>query len=454
MGKTAALQPVIEGRRALGFWMCLALVVGNLIGSGIFMLPAALAPYGWNASFGWLLTIAGSLCVAFVFSRLTRAFPLVGGPYAVVLEAFGPLPAFLVAWSYWIAIWVGVAAIAVAAISYASLFVPQLANVPGVGAVAAVGLLWLLTAVNCASVRAAGTVQLVTAVLKLLPLAVVIAIAAWLLASGEAPVHTPLRMADLGISGMSAAAAIALWAMLGVESAAVGAGKVREPDRTVPRATMLGTLLVGVVYLLVSTPVALFLPAEAVADSNAPIADFVAAFWGPAPAAAVGLFAIVSAAGALNGWVLLQGEMPMAMARQGVFPRWFGKTSENGVAVRAQILSSGLATMLIASNYSRSVAALFLFMILLSTAATLVLYFVCALSALKLQREGRLPFSGLLTAVALLGALYSVWTLFGAGGEAVLWGAVLLASGLPLHFLMRRGRSNRPAVDDPAPLRE
>ena len=431
--------------RALGFWLCLALVVGNFIGSGIFLLPAQLAPYGWNALFGWVFTIAGALCLAFVFARLTRALPRAAGPYVFVEEAFGPIPAFAVAWSYWIAIWVGNTAIAVAAISYLSLFVPALTATPGLGAAAAAGLLWTLTAVNCASVRLAGVVQLATTLLKLVPLVVVILIAAWLVGEGRAQPQAPLRAEDISLAGVTATAALTLWAMLGVESAAVASRNVRDPDRTVPRATLIGTLLVGLIYILVSTPVGLLLPAEQAAASDAPLADFVARFWSPGLAMLVGLFAAISAIGALNGWVLLQGELPLAMARHGALPAWLGKLSSRATPVRAQILSSSLATALVASNYSRSVAGLFLFMALLSTAATLILYLSCSLAALRLQRTGKVPVSPALTAIASLGALYALWTLAGAGREAIGWGAALLAAGIPVYFLMRRAARSSPS---------
>lgn len=426
--------------RKLGFWMALALVVGNYIGSGIFLLPAQLAPYGWNATIGWVVTIAGALCLAFVFARLTGARPNAAGPYAFVEEAFGPIPAFAVAWSYWIGLWVANTAIAVAAVSYLSFFIPALANTPGLGALAAAALLWALTAINIVSVRLAGSVQLVTTILKILPLIVVVIVSAIAFGDGAASVQTPFRGQDLSFTAVSGAAALTLWAILGVETASVGSRNIANPERNVPRATMIGTLVVGIIYILVSTPVTLLLPAGQAAASNAPLADFVAAFWTPGVAAMVGLFAAISAIGALNGWILLQGELPLAMVRQGVFPAWFGSLTRNGTPLRAQIVSSICATVLIAANSSRSVAGLFVFMALLATAATLFLYLGCALAALRLQSTGQIAHSSLLTVLAVLGAVYSVWTFVGAGAEATGWGAILLATGIPIYLLMHRRR--------------
>jgi APA family basic amino acid/polyamine antiporter len=199
-----------------------------------------------------------------------------------------------------------------------------------------------------------------------------------------------------------------------------------------------GTLVVGLIYLLVSTPVALLLPGAEVATSNAPLALFVERYWSPNFGLFIGLFAAVSVVGTLNGLTLLQGELPLAMARHGAFPAWFAVTSRRGTAVRAQLLSTSLATLLLLFNATRSLGGLFTFMALLSTTAALILYLACALSALRLQQTRRMARSWTLGTLAALAALYSVWTLYGAGYEATGWGAALLVAGAPVYWLMRR----------------
>ena len=439
------------GPRAFGFWTCLALVVGNMIGSGIFLLPASLAPYGWNAVLGWILTIAGSLCLAFVFARLARAFPEEGGPYAFSRLAFGEGPAFALAWSYWISIWVTNATLAIAAVSYLSILAPDWASVSPIPALAALALLWLFTLVSTLSVRATGGFQLVTMVLKLVPLIAVIAIAAVVLGSGDAT-PPPFEAGALSLPAITASASLTLWAMLGFESATIPAGRVKDPERTIPRATLYGTLLTGLFYLLASSSVSFLLPAGDAAQSNAPFADLVARYVGPGAALLVALFAAISCIGALNGWVFLQGEMPLAIARDGVFPRLFGRLSGAGTPVVALVLSSLLATILVVSNYSKSIGQLFTFMALLATVATLVMYLMCAFAALRLMRRGRMPRSGALIVTAVVGALYGIWTFYGAGPEATVWGPLLVASGVPVYLLMRRaGSSPGPEARTAAP---
>lgn len=416
--------------------MTVSLVVGNMIGSGVFLLPAALAPLGWNSVGGWLLTIVGGLCLAATFAWLVRAMPREGGPYVYTLAAFGPLPAFMVSWSYWISLWIGNAAIAIAAISYLGVFAPDWAATTGAAPIAACVLIWLLTGLNLMGARSVGGFQLVTTVIKLIPLVVVVILAAMALTAGEASLP-PIGTGAIKASAVTAAATLTLWALLGLESATVPAGKIRDPERTIPFATLTGTALTGLIYLVTCSAVVLLMPVEIIANSGAPFADFVARFWAPGPALFIALFAAISCIGALNGWILVQAELPFAMARAGAFPRWFGIESRSGAPARALLVSSGLMTIVVLMNYQRSATEIFGFLLLLSTATTLFMYLTCALSALRLSGTGRLSRSRSLPWIAAIAAVYAIWTIYGAGGEAVAWGLVLLFFGVPVHLAMR-----------------
>lgn len=426
--------------RPLGFWMALALVMGNMIGSGVFMLPASLAPYGWNAVYGWVLTIGGSLCLAFVFASLARAMPKAGGPHGFVEAAFGHLPAFMISWSFIISTLVAIAALATAGVSYLSAFSPGIAGVPGLPAMLAVLLLWGLILLNLRGAKAAGRFQLLTLVLKLLPLIAIVIIAGGVFAGGAQPA-TPYVPEAISMQAINATATLTLWAMLGFESACVPQDKVNRPDVTIPRATMTGTLIVGFIYLIVCTAVIMLMPADMVAKSNAPFADAIAAHWGTGAALLVALFAAVSAVGALNGWVLIVGEYPLAMARKGDFPPVFGRVNGRGVPARGLMISGVLITVLVLSNYTRTMAGLFTFMALLSTSATLVLYFACAAASIRLMLQRRLKTTPMLAVLTPLGLIYAIWAFAGAGAEANGWALVLLIAGLPIYLLVRRQKA-------------
>ncbi len=427
-----------KSAKQLGLVMCTALVVGNMIGSGIFLLPATLAPYGWNSIFGWVLTIGGGLLLAIVFAALSRSFPRAGGPYAFTQEAFGPMAGFLVAWSYWISVWVGNAAVATGSVSYLSVFFPSLSTTTGLHAGVTIAIIWLLTYINIRGTYLAGGVQLVTTVLKLLPLLAVIALGAIVVAGDGGTSIAPFDPSIVAIGPITAAATLTLWGLLGLESATVPAEKVKNPERTIPRATMIGMILTGVIYLFACSAIILLQPADEVAASSAPFADFVARHWGADAGRWLALFAAISGFGALNGWILVQGELPYAMAKGGVFPSFLAKTSVQGTPVNAHLVSAALLTIVVAMNYAKSMTDAFKFVLLLSTTSSLVMYFACALAAIKLKAQGRLQASSALIAVAALAAIYALWTIYGAGAEAVSWGFALLAAGVPVYFFTRR----------------
>jgi APA family basic amino acid/polyamine antiporter len=443
----ASRQPLSPPRQ-LGFTIALALVVGNMIGSGIFLLPANLAPFGINSVIAWIVTIAGSLCLAGVFAMLAKALPQAAGPYDYVRTALGEPPAFFVMWSYWIATWVTNAAISIAAVSYLSTLAPGLFAHTGVSALAAIGFVILFTVVVLGGARSAGGVQVVTSVLKVLPLIAAVVIA--LMVFGGGGEAAPAAPAPASFNGVAAAAALTLWAMLGFECAAIPAQRVRDPERNIPRATILGTLLVGLIYFTAFLAIYLLLPGDVAAKSSAPFADLASRYWGPLAGTLVVFFAAISCLGALNGWVLIVGDIPLALAERGVFPRYFAKLNRRGMPVGALVLGAVLSCGLIAANYTRGLTELYGFMALLATVATLVLYLVAAIAALRLTQLGMLK-RGVMTGVTMLGLIYGVWTLYGSGFEATAWGAVLLATGVPVYLFMRsRAGSSQPVAETPA----
>src|SRR5919107_3791207 len=204
-----AAIPDTGPKRAFGFWICLALVVGNVIGTGIFLLPASLAPYGANAVAGWLVTIAGCLCLAQVFAALARALPEANGPYDYIRPALGAPAAFFVMWSYWISSWVTNAAVAIGAVSYLSSLAPGFFAPFYSGPLTAMAFVILFTAIATRGAKASGEVQVATTILKLLPLVAVVALAAIVFAGfGEAA--GGLAPAPLGPAAVAGAATLTL----------------------------------------------------------------------------------------------------------------------------------------------------------------------------------------------------------------------------------------------------
>lgn len=431
-------------RGKMGLWMCTALVVGNMIGSGVFLLPASLASYGGISIIGWLITAVGAMLLALVFARLSRLVPKAGGPYAYTRYGFGDFAGFLVAWGYWISIWAGNAAISVAFTGYLGVFLPGLTGSPVLSAGTALTAVWFLTWINSRGVRNAGIIQVVTTALKLIPLAAVgILGLLYLRVENFMPFN---QSGGSGFSAITATATLTLWAFLGLESATIPTGEVKDPAKTIPRATIVGTLLTAVVYILGTVAVMGVIPAEILATSTAPFADAASVMWGGWAAYAVAAGAAISCFGALNGWILLQGQLPLAVEADGLFPRLFGRLGKSGTPTAGLIVSSLLITILVGMNFTRSLVELYTFIILLATLTTLIPYIFSTAAELLIYVRERERFEGRrmwgAASIAILAIAYSLWAITGIGREALIWGAVLLLCGVPVFFLVRRSRKS------------
>ncbi|NND58994.1 MAG: amino acid permease, partial [Gammaproteobacteria bacterium] len=357
--------------RPMGFWRCWSMSVGVMIGSGIFLLPAVLAPYGSISFLGWLFTSAGAIVVALVLGRLASRTTQSGGLYIYARDNFGPMAGFIVACSYWISILFGVAAISVAFAGYAGAVVPQLANNPIGQALVAVAIVWILTAINLVGVAQAAIVQLIMTLLKIVPLLIVIALGLVLGSADNLPTFNPQQLPVP--QALAATALLTMWAFVGMEAGVIPAAEVSNARRTIPRAVFVATLSVTVLYIASTAAVMTLLPAATLATSEAPFADAAWAL-GAVGAPLIAIGALVSTAGSLNGNILVSGQMPSAVARDRLLPSVLGQTNRGHAPTRSLLLSSLLATGLIALNYSAGLVAAFTFLISMSTLAVLMPY--------------------------------------------------------------------------------
>lgn len=422
--------------RVLGFWMCTALVVGNIIGVGIFSMPSSLAPYGLNAITGWLVNVVGCTLLALAFSGLARAFPRDDGPSAYIARAFGKGPAFMVMWSYWVSIWTANAAIAIGFVGYAAVFFPALTATPGMPVLTALAVIWLFILVNLLGTRTAAWVQMLTTLIKLVPQLAVIVLGLWLLLAHPAVYRAHVPPNAFSWRAISSVSTLALFAMLGIECAMVPAARVRDPERNIPRATLVGTLLTATIYIGISVVPIFLIPQKELAASNAPYADLFARELGGSYGATLAGFVMVSALGVLNGWTLMAGEVVQCMGRQGVLPGAMSRENSRGAPARALLLTGTLTSVALLMNYTDSIAKAFTLLIVIATAATLPLYLGSTLALLALRRRGLLPVVAARTAAwaALGGVIYCAWASIGIGAEPLGWMLLLCGAGVPLYF--------------------
>ncbi|HAQ34028.1 MAG: amino acid permease [Maricaulis sp.] len=432
-GTTGAAAP----SKPLGFWGCWSLTVGVMIGSGIFLLPTVLAPYGLMSFGGWLLTGGSSILLALVLARLAARTTRTGGPYAYARDAFGDLPGFLIAWGYWASVWIATPTIALAFVGYLSVFFPQLSDNPVAQAAIALTLLWTLTLVSIRGVREAGLLQLAMTILKLVPLALVIL--AGLIAGS--PDNLPAANPQGGHppAVLATTALLTMWAFAGMEAGVIPAGEVRDPQKTMPRAIVSGVITVALVYIGSTAAVMMLVPADALATSTSPFSDAarVLGTWGP-PLVAIG--ALISTAGSLNGNIFTSGQMPLAVALDRLAPAFLSRRNKGHAPYWSLVLATSISSVLLLLNFSRGLVGAFTFLLMMSTLTTLIPLLVSALAEFRYSWRTARGWA----AIAVAGALYSVFAILGSGLEVLAWGTVLLLAGVPVFYLGRQKPAAEP----------
>ncbi len=427
-----------QSPKKLGLWMSTSLVIGNMIGAGVFLMPAALAAYGGISIFGWLFSAVGALLLAMLFSRLSKLVKdKNGGPYVYTKEGIGDFAGFLVAWGYWISTWVANAAITIAFVSALSVFFPILETNAVYAVLLGLATIWFLTWVNSKGVRESGRMQVVTTLLKLIPLILVIIGGIFFFNADNFIPFNPGTETNMGAIAITAT--MTLYAFLGVESATVPAGNVENPDKTIPKATMLGAIITTLVYILSTVVIMGMIPSDILSKSPAPFADamdIIAGRWGRNLVAAG---AAIAAFGALNGWILIQGQIAMATAKDGLFPRMFKRENKKGVPALGMIVGSILTSTIMLMNYSDGLVEQFKFIILLTTLCCLIPYLFSTASYVLILSKRKLPNLKWLPEVILSGLafIYSLWAIYGAGEKAVFWGFLLLLAGIPFYVWMK-----------------
>src|SRR5215467_11443207 len=456
--RPASKSPSGESAHQFGLTAAMALIVGSIIGVGVFNLPTSLAGIGPITLVSMALTTIGALALAMLFAALSRRLPADGGPYAYARAAFGNLFGFMNAWSYWITAWAGNAAIAVGWVLYVEHFINKGQNKLITVLLVLVGL-WLPAAVNLSGVKNIGSVQVITTIIKFAAVAFVSIVGLFFISSAN---FTPWNVSgESAINAIGGGMAIALFSYLGVETAAVAAAKVRNPDQNIPRATILGTIACAVVYILSLVAVFGIVPTSKLANATAPFSDAVNAMFGGTWAGNVMAIAvIISGLGALNGWTMICAEMPLAAAEDGLFPARFKRISKNGVPAFGIIASTVLASIAMAINYIGSGGAtVFTTLVLMTGITAAIPYAFSALAQLKWRwadqqtiHTPRFARDMIVAVLALVFSILFIWYSRNTGNSFwVYWAPFFLAAGamllgIPIYRVQRRHMTQPGAV--------
>jgi basic amino acid/polyamine antiporter, APA family len=433
--------------RQLGLGMATALVVGNTIGMGIFMQPAALAPFGLNALTGWAAVIIGCVCLAITFAALARKLPQADGPFGYVRGSLGEVVAFPALWSYWISVWVTNAVLSIGVVGYFVTVFPAAARIPP--AALAVSFMWIFVGVNLLGVRSGGRVQVVTSLLKVVPLVVVLVVGSVAILSSPGTYTPNLPTTPITTQLSMGAAAVALYAMLGFESAAVAAGRVTDPEKTIPRATLIGTLFVAAFYVAVVAIGMLVVPQATLATADAPFVTIVDHLLGAGNGRWISLFVVISGLGCLNGWTLLSGELTRTLASHRLLPPILGESNRFGAPWASLLLTGVLATVVGVMNYSASLVGAFTKLSLIVSAANLPLYICCSFALFYVLRSSPAGLSPALWLAGIGGIAFSAFAFFGVGWEPFIWALVLALAGVPIYLVMRRRKAGAAAAASP-----
>ncbi|MCV7227570.1 APC family permease [Mycolicibacterium komossense] len=449
-----------DGTHSLGLTSATALVVGSIIGTGVFTMPGVLAGAGTSSILVLGVIAVGAILLGVMFGQLTKRVPSsAGGLYAYSRHEFGDFAGYLTAWCYWITAWAGNAAI----VSSWVLYVESLFSIEHPSPWTNLGIallgLWIPAAVNLIGLRQMAWFQNVSVVLKFLPL-VVVGVVGWFFVKASNFGAFNASGGSL-YSAVGIAAGVALFSFIGVECASIAAARVQNPRVNVGRASVLGTAASALLYIAVSAAVMGLVPHGALVGNGAPFVDAFQTMFGPAAwvGKLVAATAVVSGLGALNGWTLVTAEMPRAAAVDGLFLPQFAKTFRNGSPWFGILVSTVVASLLMAFAYSGNTGlTVFTYLVALSvvTVAIPYLFSACAQLAYLVSRRRKVHGWAMARdlAIATTSILFSLWVAFTAGYQAVYQAMLFLLIGIPIYAFLKARRERRGDVAEPVELPE
>ena len=414
----------------------ISLVMGNMIGAGIFMLPVSLSKYGSVSIFGWIISGIMAFILASIFRKLSKKYPGESGPFHYTEKSFGKFIGFFVIWGYWISILLVNASLAIAVTSYSTIFIKNL-NDPVLSLSFAVFIIILIGIINAFGIKKVGQFQFITTILKIIPLLATIIIGFFVFNLSN---FTPINISqETNLEALTITTALTFFAFLGIESATIPADGIKNPKSTIPKATMIGTSLTFLIYVLSSIAIIGIMSPSEIVLSNAPYADAMGFVLGESAKSIIAIFAIISGLGCLNGWTLLQIEIPRSLAKKKLLGSIFSDKGSNRVPTKGLIISIILVIILLCLNYTKGLTNIFTYLILTSTFCTLILYFFISLSEIInvfRNKKSLSEYSGSL-ATGIFAFLFCIWMIIGVGIESIISGIILLSLSIPIYIYQK-----------------
>lgn len=411
-----------------------ALVTGNLVGSGVFLLPVILAIYGTTSIIAWMMASAGAVLLSLVFAQMSAQRPKTGGPYVYVREAFGDAAGYYVCWGYWLLAWISNPALSIAAVGYISSLCGGLD--PWTNFSLEVLIVILLTLINLSGLRFAGQFELVITIMKVIPLIGLPLIAFFFIDINNVLNHINVSGQSF-MGSLNAATLIAMWSFSGLESGTVPAGQVENARRIVPLATIIGTLLAALIYILGTIVIMAALSPESLLSSKAPYADMAHEVFGGTWGIPISITAILGCMGTLNGWIMIVGRIPYGAAQDGLFPKIFLNTTNHGTPHYGILISTACSLPLLALSLQKSLMEQFEVIISVAVTLILLIYAISVLSYIQINRKSG-TFRGWNRLLGILSMGFSIWTLWAANIKMILASLIVLLLGVPMRLWMTK----------------
>jgi len=428
--------------KGMGLIAAIALVVGNVMGSGIFLLVSSLSQEcsPGSAIVGWIISGLGAILMGISFANLSKKIPKTGGPYEYIKKAYGDFTGFINGWLFWNSYWIAIIASLVSATAYAAAFIPSLSENRLMAFLFTSAILWIFTYINIRGIKEAATFQTIVST------AVIILLIAFIIFMGQKynPQNiTPLFHKGEGFSSINIAVSITLWAFSGFEAASVSAGEIKNAKRNVKIATIIGVIISIIFYLACSFFAMGAIKPEVLSKADGNYINILSPYLGKKFTYVVVITEFVSILGTTFATILTTARMSYAAAKDNMFPKIFGKVSEKYHTPSASlIIAAVLGNILLAMNYTKSLSQLFTFMILLSNLSCLPIYALTSLADIKLWKREKGIYSKIqlikYSIIPILGFLYAIWAIIGSGVESIIYCIILAVAGVPIYYYRKR----------------
>ncbi len=420
----------------IGTFRATALVASNMIGSGVLLAPALLAPYGYATTIiGWIITTIGALSLALVFSQLANWIPNSGGPYIYVRNVFGNFLGFQMAWGYWISSWCGSISLLIGTLQYISIFYPNFANNQLYSIIFGLGIILLFTYINMKGIKETTSASIIILIIKVIPLLLIAFVGIFFIKNFDI-----FSFQNIKLSSLNNMSCILLWSFIGLESATIPSDNVNNPERTIPASTITGVLITAAVYIFGTIAIFGILSESELVSSPAPYVDAarkIAGNYGEIFMIVTGIAGLV---GSLNGWIMIQGQVPYSAAKEGLFPKIFLKVNKNNVPVGV-IISSILMGIVFILSYQESITQHLKLLIDVSVLAMLLPYFYSVVAYIYLSVTQKKQFSLLkkifFSIIGLTAILYSFIAIISAGQEMVFICFIIFLISVPFYGFVK-----------------